>query len=522
MAPSLVQLVGVRTRLTRERIAVALTLAGAAGVGLLVEAVSNGIGPLARPEFSLVTSLPLVTYPIAAASAVVVALLQRYRWAGLAFFFLWMPFEDLVRKFGGNDLRIYFVKDAILAIAVLGLLPHLKDRWRRGLGLVRRPTLAVFGVAIVMSIPAAVHDLELPAIAFHTRFLFALLLPVGVYVAEDKKRLSDTLFWLTLLTAAVSLLGVVQAVIGPTFLNPSLESAPFEHLTVERTEGAYVVLRPSGPFADVSRFASWTIISVVLSLSSARASESFVRRRMSIACLAISLAAVFASASRASLIVTAVILIASVTLSPSNRTRLRIRPVLGLAAAAIFATSLGGQFGQMYRATSDFFFVTINPWSSGFEVATRVNTYVGAILDGVVGTDGIGTGTGTESVGKRYLGETFKGTNTESGWGSVAAEWGLLGLAIWVWFTAAWVNRALRSRLAEASASLAAATLPLALWVVAFLTLLFSLGIGLFENYVANAFFWFLSGIVFASTARSEVQPSERPLSSADRTSMAI
>ncbi len=50
--------------------------------------------------------------------AFVVTMLSDWR-NGLYFFLAWLLFEDLVRKFLGNNMAIYFAKDVLAAVVYL-------------------------------------------------------------------------------------------------------------------------------------------------------------------------------------------------------------------------------------------------------------------------------------------------------------------------------------------------------------------------------------------------------------------
>src|SRR5260370_40649479 len=52
------------------------------------------------------------------AAVVVFAILKNWR-NGLYFFLAWLLFEDLARKFLGNNMAIYFAKDVIVAVIYL-------------------------------------------------------------------------------------------------------------------------------------------------------------------------------------------------------------------------------------------------------------------------------------------------------------------------------------------------------------------------------------------------------------------
>src|SRR5712672_4037244 len=62
-----------------------------------------------------------ITALVLAGSAIVVVVVKSWR-QGLYFFLGWLLFEDLARKFLGNNMAIYFAKDALLLIVYLSFL----------------------------------------------------------------------------------------------------------------------------------------------------------------------------------------------------------------------------------------------------------------------------------------------------------------------------------------------------------------------------------------------------------------
>lgn len=481
------------------RLRSALLVGGALGLGagLLAAASVDRVGPLAVPELSRLTTLPFPVFVVAVLGAGAAVLGRRHPYAGLVIFFAWLPLEDLIRKFAGNDLRIYFVKDALLFFALAALLPQMRGCWREPLGRLWKPTLLVFTVALVYSIPTALRGLSLPIVGLHQKFLFAALFPVGALLGRDRVRLERAILYLALLSATVCFIGILQVLIGPTFLNPQVSDPYLTHLTVVKAVGSQFVVRPSGPFADVSRFASMTIVAVLLGFCALRLSTTRARSRLSVLAILVSLAGAFASGSRTSLLICVPLALFGTLSTGAGGPNWRRGLGLVLAAAVTLALA-GGAVAQTSKVTADFYEATLNPTSQSFEAGRRIQYY---FLDALTGLEHglIGHGTGDQSTGRRYVGvnETDQLT-PESGWGSLALEWGLIGFAVWLLWSLAWVAKSIRLARDRSAGPAAAIRGLIAFYVFSLLIVQFSLGAGFFENYIANIFFWLLSGVTFA------------------------
>ncbi|HUR78332.1 MAG TPA: hypothetical protein VMZ22_10320 [Acidimicrobiales bacterium] len=472
---------------------------GAVLAGLLAVARVDQVGPLARPEFAQVTDLPLPAYPMALLGIGAVAMASRAWWFGLALFFAWLPFEDLVRKFANNDIRVYFVKDLLLLLALLGVAPRLRGCWRGPLGDLWLPTVGIFCIAVVYAVPAALIHPSIPIVGIHGRFLYAVLFPVGAYLAADRDRLQSALLWLAVPSALVCAVGIAQSIIGPEFLNPDLRASAFEHLTVTKVIGEADVVRPAGPFADVSRFASMTIVATTLAGCSLRLARSQFERRISIFALIAALAGAFASGSRTAILVAPpVAVLAALAMPPQVRRRVARTLVGTLAAVAIATVTFGGTALAQSLNRVTLYVATLNPGTSTFELGSRARVYATNAATGAQFGGFLGNGTGTEAIGKRYLGLEEDASQVESGWGAVGAEWGFLGLAAWVAWSILWTRRAFRAAQARTNETSVIAPV-VAAYLASLLLVMFSLGSGFLDNYIANIFFWLLSGAAFAS-----------------------
>src|SRR5688500_9492166 len=60
------------------------------------------------------TTYILIAVAVTAGGFVVAQTLKNWR-TGLAIFLVWMLFEDLARKYLGNNMAVYFAKDVLLA-----------------------------------------------------------------------------------------------------------------------------------------------------------------------------------------------------------------------------------------------------------------------------------------------------------------------------------------------------------------------------------------------------------------------
>jgi hypothetical protein len=456
-------------------------------------------GPLGSPALRLITGLPALFYIFALLASALLLLATRVWWTGIVTFVVWLPIEDMARKFSGNDLRLYFLKYVLLIAALVGLAPRLAGAWG-AVGRARGLTFGVLCVALAMSIPAALIDPRLPLIGLTVRFLFILLFPVGVYLGRDGDRLRSTLIVLCAVCLPICALGVVQSVVGPKFLNPTIIDSSLSHLVVYRGAFDQSVLRPAGPFVDSGRFASLTTVGVVFGLSLVRLAKTKRQRTFGWLSTGLSAVAAFASGGRAALVV-ALAFVAFALFGERRRSLGRGTVVVIAIVVGVGAIGLSASASRAFGSRVEFFRTTLSPTGPGSELGGRVSGYFFGAGKGIAAGGLTGQGTGTQSIGRQYLGESAPAAKSESGWGTVATEWGPLGLAVWVAWAVAWGRRAVRTsrraRGTDAGPMLSTATM----FIVYCLTFLFSLGAQFFDNYVTNGSFWLLSGIVFGSAA---------------------
>ena len=111
----------------------------------------------------------VLRFPLPAVVAVLLLiagapLLVRHLSIALIAFLFWLMVEDLVRKFSGNDIRVYFIKDLfyVVVLAALVLTPGARGAWRAATGWSRLPLYALVAWGLIKAVPIGLHDIRLP------------------------------------------------------------------------------------------------------------------------------------------------------------------------------------------------------------------------------------------------------------------------------------------------------------------------------------------------------------------------
>lgn len=491
----------LRPQSLRPSIPPALVVLSAGAVAALYSsALIDHVGPFARPELQPILGLPPSAVAALCVGAASVLVSIRVWWAGLALFFLWLPFEDFARKFADNDIRVFLVKSVLLAIALIVLVPRLKGCWRRPLGSAWGPLMAVLAIAFIMSVPGAFRSPQLPLVGIYLRFFFLLLVPVGVLLASNAEWLRVTFRGLTWSAIVVCGMGIAQAIVGPEFLNPAVVDPKLHHLTiVKNLAGGQELLRPAGPFVDATRFASMTTVAIVISVCTWRLGRTPRERSLGLVGLGVALGAMLVAAGRADAFAGIGIALAGVLGYVDRRQRRQAARTLGLLAVVVVTlVAVGGGAGGSGSKALHYMVDTANPFSAQSDLRPRLGIYAADAARGVADGGVIGRGTGTQTLGVQYLSNVQQPDRTESGWASVALEWGFLGLVAWCVWVFAWVRRGWQAVTSRAEAPVAPIAWVLFLLVVTNTCVLFWLGNGQFDNYIMNAFFWLFSGMLFS------------------------
>ena len=435
---------------------------------------------------------------------------------GLFLFIVWLLFEDLARKFLGNGTIFFFGKDILAAVTYASFL-RAKGRkevpWFRPPFAV--PLALFFGLALIQ-----VFNTESPSIVYgllglKLYFYYVPLMFVGYALIETGRDLERFLVFNVALGLAIAVLGIIQSILGLTFLNPD-ELAPelkaLGNLTRESPLTHLSVSAPTSVFASSGRF-SWYIIVVAIMALGAQAYLLLTRRRRAawgFLGIGATIVAAMQSASRGSIMYT---LISVLVLSAGflwgapwgwgqgHRLVKAIRRSLLIGAAGLFL--MVQLFPTAIGANYAFYVETLSPDSSASELQYRGLDYPLGNLQLAFEHDRwpYGYGTGTASLGLQYvsklLGQPPPKNWVESGWGVLILEMGILGPFLWIIWGATllyygWkVVRQLRQTV----------YFPVALSILWYAFLLLfpftHMGMAPYQNYVMNAYFWLLIGVLF-------------------------
>src|SRR5215467_1126405 len=174
-------------------------------------------------EAIVASNLATLAYPLMffAGVAVVIAILGDWR-RGLYIFISWILVEDLVRKYLGNNMGIYFAKDVLVLILYLSFFSRASLA-RRG-GKFRMPfriaLLLFFWLALLQVFNPASSSIFYGILGMKLYFLYVPLIYIGYALIQSDEALQHFCSFLCVLILIVAGLGIAQSVIGADFLNP--------------------------------------------------------------------------------------------------------------------------------------------------------------------------------------------------------------------------------------------------------------------------------------------------------------
>jgi hypothetical protein len=223
-------------------------------------------------------------------------------------------------------------------------------------------------------------------------------------------------------------------------------------------------------------------------------------------------------------IVSLVILVAALMVSGS-RTPLLL--LLAIAAVMLILTGRLGGIGVTAAAAYFVFAIAFSYFGGGVEdrvgsiaswehVERFKTTYFGQLFLQFLQESPMGFGLGRATIGARHFGQWQNVMLVESYFGIIAAEMGILGLAVFAWLIAAMVALLLKMRKAMMSSPMYVNWLSLMLVLAVFIGLL-PVGTPI-DSSPGNLYFWFFLGmIVKMYDIRSASAPVARPESETQR-----
>jgi hypothetical protein len=449
------------------------------------------------------------------AAALAVTILADWR-AGVYLLIVWLLFEDLARKFLGNNMAIYFGKDVLAAVVYFSFAFYLRKAEHVTFRLPSLvPVAAFFALALIQVFNAASPSVTYGLLGLKLYFFYVPLAYLSYALVSDSRDLDRFLIFNSALAGLIALLGIIQAIVGLDFLNPQVMAPELEYLgrlTRYAPISGLAVPRPSSVFVSDARFAMYMLVMWIIGQGAAM---YFVQRKhpaqkLAFLSLALIATAIIFSGSRGVFIYMMIssVVLGFVYLRSGFFHHFRsARLVVGLSrifVVAVVALILAGlAFPSAVGARLAFYYETLAPDSPASELAWRGWQYpIQEIRKAFAYPLWLsGYGTGTASLGMQYVSRFFKvplpEAAVESGIGNLVLEMGVLGPIFWFAWTiplvvaGASVVRSLRK---TDKFGLASALL----WFMFFLlVVLCSVALTSYQNYVNNAYIWLVVGLLF-------------------------
>lgn len=449
------------------------------------------------------------------AGAVCLAILSNWR-NGVYLFLAWLLFEDFARKFLGNNMAIYFVKDGLLLVVYISFIAAIR---RKEVKLFRPPFLVplmifVWFGALQIFNPASTHIMY-GLMGFKIFFYYVPLIFVGYGLLNSEAELRRFFNVNLLLAMVVISLGIAQSIIGPGFLNPAVQAEDLRELSglyrVSETTGA-LAYRPTSVFVSAGRYADFVMVAwlLVLGFSGYLLLRHKRGRTLALIAIPVTAAGAFMTASRGSfmwgLIDLGATSLAFIWGAPWRQGEVKRvfraiqRAAIGVALGIIV---LFYAYPKALQSRIDVYEEALLPSRPTYELANRTWSYPVKNFLGAFDYDRwpYGYGIGTTALGGQYVARIFNVkppvVGVESGFGALVVEMGIGGLILWFVMSGAILIAAWKvvKRLKGSP------WFPLAFVIFWYAFVLFYpstfAGIQPYEDFLLNAYLWLLLGLLF-------------------------
>jgi hypothetical protein len=438
---------------------------------------------------------------------------------GLYLFPAWMIFEDLLRKYLGNNMVIYFGKDFLVGMTYLAFLFAVKNGKEKTF---RPPFLALLLVFFWYGLLQAFNPLS-PSLLYgllglKIHFYYIPLMFLGYALITSEHDLRRFLVFNLALGGVVAFLGIVQGVIGLDFLNPP--TTP-EHLRLYLVRQSPItgkpVPRPTSVFVSDGRF-GWYMVLVFLTGLGALSYQAIRERRhdagqgrlLSTVCLALVAVAILLTGLRGAFLwsLGSLLIFLGALLWGMPREVVARSRLWGGVQAGLFVVGVGILlavvfFPEAMGAPWAFYAETLSPWSPTSELVYRITQYPLREFWKAFSFPNwlVGYGIGTASLGVQYIVDYFNiprsGVGVECGYGNLVAEMGILGLLLWLAWTTALVRLAWQVVRQLRFTPLFSVGFSIFFFVFLLLFPMTYTGMQAFQNYIYNAYMWLLVGVLF-------------------------
>jgi hypothetical protein len=462
--------------------------------------------------------------------AAIVGVLNDWR-RGVYFFFAWIAVEDLIRKYLGNNMIVYFAKDFL----VLAVYFSFFAARRSTLTKLYKPAflitfLVFFWYCVLQVFNPASTSIFFGVMGLKISFLYAPLLLVGYALMDSEKELRRFLFFNAFLILVVAGSGIVQSILGHTFLNPDLIQEDIRSLSTNYRISpitGLIAYRPTSFFVSTGRFANFLLVGWALSLGFG--GFLLMRRQrgrlIGFTTVAVVATAAVMTASRGLFLWTimiAMVTVPAVIWGAAWEKEGKIRVIRAIQRAAIFVvialTILVSIFPSEVGSRLAIYSETLSPYSPKSELTFRSREY--AFQNFAAAFDyprwPYGYGIGTASLGAQYVVRLMHAKpmniGVENGYGQLVIELGIVGLFLWISLAFAVTRSAWRA----VKKLKGTVWFPIGFSIFLYaLMLLFPLsfyGFVAYQDFVMNAYLWLLLGILFrVSEFPKSLQNPQKP-----------
>jgi hypothetical protein len=445
----------------------------------------------------------------------VVAILNNWR-NGVYLFLGWLLFEDFARKFLGNNMAIYFAKDFLFLVVLISFFAAFR---RKEVTIFRPPFLLPLLIFIwfggMQVFNPASTSIWYGLMGFKIFFYYVPLIILGYALLNSEAELRR-FFTVNLVLALVIIsLGIAQSIIGPGFLNPAVQAEDLRLLSglyrVSPITGQ-IAYRPTSVFVSAGRYSDFIMVAwlLVLGFSGYLLLRHKKGRVLAFVAIPVAAAGAFLTSSRGSFlwgIINVLATSAAFVWGAPWRQGEVLRVFRSMQRAAI---GIGLGIILLFYAYPDavlsrlaVYQETLMPDSPTSELTHRGWTYP---VDNFLGAFNYerwpyGYGIGTTALGGQYVARFFNVkppvVGVESGYGTLVVEMGIMGLILWLIMSVA----ILFSTWRVVKKLKGSPWFPLGFvifWYAFFLLFPATYGgIQAYEDFLLNAYFWLLLGLLF-------------------------
>lgn len=444
-----------------------------------------------------------------------VTILRNWR-SGVYMFFLWMLFEDLFRKYMGNGPALFFGKDILAGLVYISFFTAVRRGSEKRFRVPFLLWLGLFFLLGTMQVfnPNSPHILY-GLLGFKTYFYYIPMMYIGYDLIRSDEDLRKLLVCNAALSALIAGVGIAQAILGNSFLNPAKlapELQELGNLSKITPLTNQIFNLPDSVFVSAGRFDQFLILAFILVMGTAGylLLSNLPGRKIVLLSTGIITISTLLSGSRGAfmfVLISALLLTAGFLWGAPWRQRQAHR-MIKMVRRSTIAGGIGLAlilflFPQEAGSRIAYYTETLLPDSSAYQMGDRTWDYPIKNLLSVFNDPNwfLGNGIGTASLGGQYvaklIGKPPISIGVEEGFGTLIIEMGIIAPFIWILWTWSllYYSWGITSRLRQTR------FFPLAFAIFWFAFLLFYPmtygGLTAYQNYTNNIYLWLLVGILF-------------------------